>query len=729
MPRARAAAFIALALSGALVLALAIALWQRIPLVEWIARRELLARGVPSELRVVELSLRGAELADVKLGDPAAPDLALAHATLAWSWDGVRAGRLDRVALRGLRLHARAEGTGISFGALDALRGAEPDAEAEPLTLPFLEAELADAEAVVDSEQGALRLRAHGSARPEGELVRASFELHGESPQGALDFGGGGTLGLVSQEIAAAGAIEGVTPWGRVSGNVRLLGTLATLRIELSGNALPDPKALPVSTAAPFEFEGFATRAADGELSAETTFSANGVAIEELATLASISGEATLRDDVAEAQLALRGVDAPGLLRAEQASVRASYSLASGELRARVEAARALAPDLARLEGLSADLRLAGDALEGDVRVARALELSTPALIAPLRIEAKLSGSLQRVGLSGKAYTPGDGLVFDLSGALERERLELRVVLPETDLSPKTRQPDRVFPWLAGAIEAARGKVGGEGLASYADEKLSASGVIALNGADLVTEYATLRGLMGVVTATEMDPLVTPPGQRIWMQSVEVGLPLGNGTMKFELRPDGILYVEESEWSFAGGKLAFTGAFPLDARERKLELRVEGVSVEKLLAALDFDGLAGTGVLGGVTPLLQSGPQVRVQDGELRATETGVIRFTSGEGGAALARKQPQLGSVLGALENLHYDELSLTINGDLSDRVDVKMHIRGRNPNFQKGRPVVLNVNVDLPLGSLLRAAAVATGVPDEIEEQVQKAMGKEKP
>ena len=82
-----------------------------------------------------------------------------------------------------------------------------------------------------------------------------------------------------------------------------------------------------------------------------------------------------------------------------------------------------------------------------------------------------------------------------------------------------------------------------------------------------------------------------------------------------------------------------------------------------------------------------------------------------------------------GALEDLHYEELSLTINGDLSDRVAVAMHIRGRNPNFQKGRPVVLNVNVDLPLGSLLRAAGVATGVPDEIEEQVQTAMRKEKP
>jgi hypothetical protein len=285
-----------------------------------------------------------------------------------------------------------------------------------------------------------------------------------------------------------------------------------------------------------------------------------------------------------------------------------------------------------------------------------------------------------------------------------------------------------VFPWLADTLKAARGKVGGEGVASYENGEFAASAVIALNGTDVVTESATLRGLMGVITATAIDPLATPPGQRVWMQSVDAGLPLGNGTLTFELKPDGMLTVDRGEWSFAGGKLVFSGAIPLDARERRLELRVEGVSIEKLLAALDFEGLAGTGVLGGVTPLLQSGPSLRVQGGALRATETGVIRFTSGEGGAALARKQPALAPVLGALENLHYDELTLTIDGDLADRVAVLMHIRGRNPNFQKGRPVVLNVNVDLPLGSLLRAAAVATGVPDEIEEQVQKAMSEER-
>ena len=731
MPRARCVALLSLAALVALGLALAALFWQRIALAHWLALRELRTRGVPAELRVLRLDLSGAELADVKLGDPNVPDLALARARLRWSFAGVRAGRLDRIELHGLRLRASIAEGGLSLGSLDALLEAR-GGDDQPLALPFLEAQLADAQAVIDSPQGALHLHAEGEVRPEGSLVRATFSLHGESPQGALDFGGGGTVDLATQAIGAAGALDGATPWGRVSGDIRALGTLAALRVELRGSALPDERALPVRADAPFEIEGFATRDQAGVLAGEAKLRGRGIAIRDLATLASADGEVVLRDDAVEAVFELHGVDAPDLFAAPAASVRARYALASSELRVHVTAADALAPEIARLAGVSVEVRLAGDALGGTARIARASELSQPALIAPLRVAADLSGSLERIALRGTARTPGDdGLAFELSGALEpeRERLELRVVLPESDLSPKTRQPGRVFPWLADAIQGARGKVGGEGLASYENGKLSASAVIALNGADLVTEYATLHGLMGVITATEVDPLVSPPGQRIWMESVDAGLPLGNGTMRFELQRDGILSVEEAEWSFAGGKLVFSGAIPLDARERRLELRVEGVSVEKLLAALDFDGLAGSGVLGGVTPLLQSGASLRVKGGELRATETGVIRFTSGEGGAALARKQPALGSVLGALENLHYDELTLTIDGDLSDRVAVLLHIRGRNPNFQKGRPVVLNVNVDLPLGSLLRAAAVATGVPDEIEEQVQKAMGEEKP
>jgi hypothetical protein len=141
-----------------------------------------------------------------------------------------------------------------------------------------------------------------------------------------------------------------------------------------------------------------------------------------------------------------------------------------------------------------------------------------------------------------------------------------------------------------------------------------------------------------------------------------------------------------------------------------------------------MEELSGTGSLDGTIPVEQHGDDMRVVDGELHATAPGVIRYAGGEGAASLARKQPALAPVLGALENLQYDELTLTLSGGLADKMDVKVHIRGRNPNFQKGRPVVLNVNVEAPVGSLLRAGLTATSVPEEIEGQVQRFFDQEK-
>ena len=308
---------------------------------------------------------------------------------------------------------------------------------------------------------------------------------------------------------------------------------------------------------------------------------------------------------------------------------------------------------LARADGLTASLALTGGALSGDVRIARLVEQSQPALIAPLRVDAKLSGSPERIAIAGTALTPGAGLAFDLRGAFQPAagELELRVVLPETDVTPEARQPARVFPWLADLLRAVRGKVGGEALAIRASDGLSASGVVALNGVDLTTEWGTVRGLMGVVTATAIDPLETPPGQTLWMQSVDAGLPLGAGTLKFQLLPGDVLHVESAEWGLAEGKLRFSGPLSLSAEERSLTLRVEDLSLEALLKALDFEGLSATGLLSGDVPVMQRGAQIFVRNAGLRATRSGVIRFQPGAGGPALARKQPALATVLGALE------------------------------------------------------------------------------
>jgi hypothetical protein len=216
------------------------------------------------------------------------------------------------------------------------------------------------------------------------------------------------------------------------------------------------------------------------------------------------------------------------------------------------------------------------------------------------------------------------------------------------------------------------------------------------------------------------------------MSAADVGVPLAAGTVRFELRRDGVLRIEHGEWELAGGKITLEGDVDLEAEEQRAELKASGVKLEKLLEALDFDGLGGTGLLEGTIPVRVSGAHARIEHGVLRATGDGVVRFTSGAGADALAKKQPAISPVLGALTDLHYDELTLTLNGDVADRLDVKIQVKGRNPNYQKGRPVVLNVNVDLPaslLQAMMQTAELTGTTAPESVIKALKALATEKP
>lgn len=378
----------------------------------------------------------------------------------------------------------------------------------------------------------------------------------------------------------------------------------------------------------------------------------------------------------------------------------------------------------------TASLRLGGGLDAPRVHLSAQLKPDA-AVLAPLAVEAQLTGTPARLAIAGQARTSGDGFRFSFDGTLEplAPRVALAIRLPDTDLAPPARQPERLFPWLGGLVQRAKGHVAASADAAYADGRLSARAEIALADVDLRTEYATLRRLNGVVTLDGPEPLATPPGQTVSVARIEGSLPLSDGVLRFQLLPGGTLRIEQGSFRLAGGTLSLTGSLPLEAERRELLLTAQQLSVEQILAALDFEGLTGSGFLDGTLPLEQRGRQVRITGGELHATGPGVIRYVGGAGGAALAEQQPQLAPALGALEDLRYETLTLEVSGDVSGQLDVKVHARGRNPNFQQGRPVVLNVNVEAPVQSLLQAGLAAYRVPEEIEGQVKRFFDRGKP
>jgi hypothetical protein len=81
---------------------------------------------------------------------------------------------------------------------------------------------------------------------------------------------------------------------------------------------------------------------------------------------------------------------------------------------------------------------------------------------------------------------------------------------------------------------------------------------------------------------------------------------------------------------------------------------------------------------------------------------------------------------LLVALEDFHYDELELAIAGDLAEPMTMTLRIRGRNPRYEGGRAVVLNVNVEAPLAGLVRSGGSAYRVPAAIQKRLQ-SMGLE--
>jgi len=500
-------------------------------------------------------------------------------------------------------------------------------------------------------------------ALPFAEAQLRDVEVAIESTRGPIVLRAEGQLATLdprTRQVAGAAQVRGATPFGTGAASLRLTGTLDTPHLDFSAQAAPDEKALGLRVTEPVRVEGSA------------------------------------------------GPDEAGVLVA-----RATLAVKRAEL-----------PTVAQLTGVAVDAELAGDAVETRVRVARLVELSEPALVAPLEVEAKLTGTLQQLAFRGHANTGADGFVLSFEGTLEPRapRLTLAVRVPETDLAPATRQPVRLFPWLEGLVLRAKGHAAGEAEATYADGKLSARAQLALRDVDVRTEYATLRRLNGLVTLTGPEPLATPPGQTVSVGLIEGALPLSNGVLTFELLPAETLRIEQGTFQLAGGTLSLTGSLPLEAEERTVVLTAKRLSVEQILAALDFEGLSGTGFLDGTLPLAQRGKRVLVTAGELHATGPGVIRYAAGAGTAAVAAEQPELGTVLGALEDLRYETLTLEVSGDVSKQLDVKVHARGNNPNFQDGRPVVLNVNVEAPVGSLLRAGMAAYRVPEEIEGQVQR-------
>jgi hypothetical protein len=246
---------------------------------------------------------------------------------------------------------------------------------------------------------------------------------------------------------------------------------------------------------------------------------------------------------------------------------------------------------------------------------------------------------------------------------------------------------------------------------------------VALRDVALTLPGLRIEGIRSVI-ALRGPPLHTPARQLLSFERADAGVPVGGGTLRFALQRDGTLAIESLAIGFADGEL---GVDPLrvdpGARRLPLTARARELDLAALLAQVALPGLEGTGRVEAELPLLREGASITVKDGVLRTTGPGTLRYQPSDSVRALAASRPaDLGLAVDAFSNFHYERLELRLDGELAGEVQVALHVRGTNPDFQDGRPVELNLNLEAHLADLVRAGAASYRVPQEIEDRLRK-------
>jgi len=168
--------FRAIILACAILLAMVLTgLWlARFRIARGIVARTLAASHVPASYRITRIGPFVERLEDVRIGDPARPDLVARRidVTIGYALGGPT---VTGVAVDGARLRAVLDGEGLHLGALDRLL---PKAGSGANTLPDLDLDIVDGRLALATPNGAIDVRMSGTGNP-AHRFRADATVEG----------------------------------------------------------------------------------------------------------------------------------------------------------------------------------------------------------------------------------------------------------------------------------------------------------------------------------------------------------------------------------------------------------------------------------------------------------------------------------------------------------------------------------------------------------------------
>ncbi|MET0249279.1 MAG: YdbH domain-containing protein [Sphingobium sp.] len=360
-----------------------------------------------------------------------------------------------------------------------------------------------------------------------------------------------------------------------------------------------------------------------------------------------------------------------------------------------------------------------------------------------------------RITATGSLREPKSAVMVaraDIAHELTSGRGKADLSVPGVTFGPSL-QPDDITPLTRGVIADVRGTMTGEGRIDWTGSKVSSDGRFRTDNMALAAAFGPVSGISGEVRFTDLLGLVSAPGQEVRIATVNPGVEVRDGIVRYRLEEGQKVRIEGGGWPFSGGKLVLlptTMDFGADV-ERYMTFRVIGLDAGAFIQAMELKDISATGTFDGLMPLIFNAHGGRVAGGVLVARQQGMPPLLMPEGVLPTIPCDPnlqsgtlsyvgavsneQLGTMgrmaFDALKNLQYKCLSILMDGALDGEMVTHVVFNGVNrgrlgdapqgiARSFVGLPFLFNVRIAAPFRGLLGTAQSLINPTDLVQDSV---------
>jgi translocation and assembly module TamB len=291
-------------------------------------------------------------------------------------------------------------------------------------------------------------------------------------------------------------------------------------------------------------------------------------------------------------------------------------------------------------------------------------------------------------------------------------------------------QPEELTPLTQGVIALVNGGLSGQGRIAWSGAgAITSTGDFTVHDMDLAAPFGPVTGMNGTIRFTDLLKLETAPGQTLAMKSINPGILVEDGVIRYQLLPDRLVKIERGEWPFMGGRLILQETVLNFARPtaKRLTFEVVGLDAHTFVSSMGFKELDARGVFDGVLPMIFDESGGRIVGGRLDSRPGGGVLQYNGVVNKANLGTMGNLA--FEALRDLRFKSMIVRLDGELAGEFATRLTIDGvalGQTGTQKiirsllaRIPLKMNVEIIGPFRALI-ATAKAFRDPRQIIEDV---------